>query len=188
MNFAIKNSSIYFDDYKDSFKKYKNELCFKFDCIYNVLRYAPKEFYINDKNYDNYKIITWNKFINNEVDNMEKTFKEVIRDIKKGEIWESEYKKIYFNSFEQIQIESKDNDQNIMAFNDSVMYTLKRKKYDFEDAFEAYKDGKEIESCDTQTRYIYDDADLYFDKNENDWLEINYWLIDEINEKWYIND
>lgn len=188
MNFAYKNFDLDYFEYEGAFEKYKDKLCFEYNNKYNDLHYWDINSYKTETEYKNYKIITWNKFTNNEVDNMEKTFKEVIRDIKKGEVWESEYKIIYID-VDKIRIDNKSGREfNFMIFNGMDKYTLQRKEYEFIDAKKAYKEGKEVESCVTKSRYKFYDGDCYYDKEENTWVEVAYLLIKEINGKWYIND
>ena len=115
----------------------------------------------------------------------EKTFREVIADIKEGEIWDSGYKEIRLYNGE-IMIVSKDSSFS-MVFYDSTKYKLKRQLYSFEEAFKAYEEGKEIESVYSLHRY----------KKENgedvaifiaDWQEFDYFELYEIRGKWYINN
>lgn len=189
INFACKNNDIDYENYKRCFEYYNNKLCFSFED--GTLYYSPKKYYVGEKEYCDFKILTWNEFIkNDEVVKMNKTFKEVIGSIKKGEVWESNNKKIYFNSFGQIQIESENNDQNIMAFDDSIMYTLKRKEYDYIEAYTAYlKEGKEIESIYSGINYKrMDGKDFYIEDYKDEWRECSGIDFAEMNAKWYINN
>lgn len=137
-----------------------------------------------------YKIITNNgmqvlynkeRFEIVEEDNemQEKTFREVITDIKEREVWicEKFNRKIIKGDDGVIEIR-KLNDEtfdNISAilFRDEI-YMLQRKQYSFEEAFKAYEDGKEIESCCSKFKFF---------KNEDDSFDA-----DEIRGKWYINN
>ena len=80
---------------------------------------------------------------------MGKTFREVIADIKPGEVWESDIKIIKCTNDGNISVRSKiDGKTEIMNFNKCNLYRLQRKEYTFEEAFKAYEKGKEIESKD----------------------------------------
>lgn len=116
-------------------------------------------------------IIKWNI----KEDNIEKTFREVIADIKEGEVWESRSK--YIRRFNDgIQIYHKENGKAtpsmLMADNDK--FKLQRKQYTFEEAFKAYEEGKEIQSISSDKIY----------QKERDYLFASY----EISKKWYINN
>lgn len=111
---------------------------------------------------------------------MKKTFREVIADIKEGEVWESHCKKII--GFKDGDFEIRDNDGhkfgNAVSIRSANKYRLKRKEYTFEEAFKAYEEGKEIESLDSNKKYYQD--------RSNEGL-IDYLNIEEIRGKWYIN-
>lgn len=105
---------------------------------------------------------------------MEKTFREVIADIKEGEVWESPFAIISCDNF-GIEIKFKDRKYSKYCFCDDVKFKLQRKEYTFEEAFKAYEEGKEIESCFSSQKFrIYAWEDVFNAK--------------EIKEKWYIND
>ena len=131
---------------------------------YNKLEFDSLEYY--EKEYET--IIKWNIKENN----MEKTFREVIADIKEGEVWENENRKITINDLGEIFI--KDKITGLRSFNPKVKYKLKRKEYTFEEAFKAYEEGKEIQSASTDKIY----------HKEKDFLFASY----EISKKWYINN
>lgn len=111
----------------------------------------------------------------------ELTFIEVIANIKDGEIWENEKQRvarIYINKLGNVQLEGDDIDfaQNFSTCVDlNAKYKLKRKKYSFTEAFKAYEEGKEIESCISGERYKLDDIKLLV-------------YAEEIKGEWYIND
>lgn len=111
----------------------------------------------------------------------ELTFREVIANIKDGEIWENEKQRvarIYINKLGNVQLEGDDIDfaQNFSTCVDlNAKYKLKRKKYSFTEAFKAYEEGKEIESCISGERYKLDDIKLLV-------------YAEEIKGEWYIND
>ena len=148
-----------------------------------------------------YKIITNNgmqvlynkeRFEIVEEDNkmQEKTFREVIADIKKGEVWESKTgKKVHLKR-----------DKLFIDFNHEVtisgivfplneVLTLQKKQYTFDEAFKAYEEGKEIESCYTGTKYKFEKL-IYFYKRKNveDWQIHGEMQLNEIRSKWYINN
>lgn len=121
--------------------------------------------------------------------NMEKTFREVIRDIKEGEVWE---RNIISGNI-KIKLEDdfimiwKDNEL-VFTFGNKYKFKTNKEEYTFEEAFKAYEEGKEIMSL--VTNYFYkntQDGNFYkrntesFYKNHND----NF-TIDEIRGKWYI--
>lgn len=147
-----------------------------------------------------YKIITNNgmqvlynkeRFEIVEEDNkmQEKTFREVIADIKEGEVWESKTgKKIHLKR-----------DKLFIDFNHEVtisgtvlplneVLTLHKKQYAFDEAFKAYEDGKEIESCYSQYKYKKEGRLDLYSKTENEWYGEDSFEIDEIRGKWYINN
>lgn len=107
-------------------------------------------------------------------DNMEKTFREVIADIKEGEVWESENKEIICSP-DGIKIFHKEKGKctPTMWLPDMQKFKLQRKEYAFEEAFKAYEEGKEIQSIATEKIY----------HKEKDFLFASY----EISKKWYIN-
>ena len=126
-----------------------------------------------------------------EENKMEKTFREVIADIKEGEVWESE------NTLTQIYTR---NDVLIIDFKEEVTteivkipadakFRLKRKEYSFEEAFKAYEEGKEVESCNFRYKKI-EGKDSYYDQIIDNWenrYDVDFSL-EEIRNKWYIND
>ena len=123
----------------------------------------------------------------------EKTFREVIATIKLGEVWESEEKIISLMNTNDVVITLKDRDTRInsMGFASSTLYHLQRKECTFEEAFKAYEEGKEIESCEGPYRYKKQNGnDAYFDTSAKAWwngepITIS---LQEIRGKWYINN
>ena len=123
---------------------------------------------------------------------MEKTFREVIKDIKPGEIWEAypvvritnNSGKIFIDTLrERIQFSEIDKE-----------FKLKREEYTFEEAFKAYEEGKEIETIRTKVNFKKkDDAQLFYKFEHMKKWEIigedtETFSIDAIRDKWYIND
>lgn len=119
-------------------------------------------------------------------DKMEKTFREVIADIKEGEIWEGgNPSKIRIRCSPQgIEISGLDNWGYIGK---NVIFKLQRKEYTFEEAFKAYEEGKEIENKENKNKYKkVEDKDLV--KEKGIWDDFDFFEICEIRGKWYIND
>ena len=97
---------------------------------------------------------------------MEKTFREVIADIKKGEVWECLGIKITKDS-DSIQMLGFG--KNTIFMDSSRIFNLQRKEYTFEEAFKAYEEGKEIESCYSQYKYKKEGGLDLYSKTENEW-------------------
>lgn len=125
---------------------------------------------------------------------MEKTFREVIADIKEGEIWGNGAKIIELING-TIQVRSKNNipfNSCFINFSKVAKYKLQRKEYTFEEAFKAYEEGKEIESCEG-CKFKRCDKDVVLiidfagDKIKRSSCE-ELFSIKEIRGKWYIND
>ena len=129
-----------------------------------------------------------------EKNKTEKTFREVIADIKEGEVWECRSK--YIKRFaDGIQIYHKEKGKAtpsmLMANNDK--FKLQRKEVTFAEAFKAYEQGKGIESVVSNVQYQKELKDTvsirpcygeWFDANEKT-LVFDYV---EIKGKWYINN
>ncbi len=124
----------------------------------------------------------------------ELTFREVIANIKEGEVWESSEKLIEQLNGEILvtkRIKTPFN-SGAVVFNNDRKYKLVRQEYSFQEAFEALENGVEIESVESKWRYKRD-------TDENIWLlsphgggtpEVSYcriFAVDEIKGKWYIN-
>lgn len=114
----------------------------------------------------------------------ELTFKEVIANIKEGEVWESAYS-IVSKLENRIDIEVSGNCKSI-GIGDTVKFKLRRKEYTFEEAFKKLKVGKEIESVITKEKYRIIESEFKFPKGDpGKNIVISY---REIEGKWYIND
>lgn len=117
----------------------------------------------------------------------EKTFREVIATIKLGEVWESEEKIISLMNTNDVVITLKDRDTRInsMGFASSTLYHLQRKEYTFEEAFKAYEEGKEIESCYSGVTYKlqHGGSDCFGGGQKTSTIAFS-----EIRGKWYINN
>lgn len=83
------------------------------------------------------EIIKW------EIDKMkELTFKEVIANIKEGEVWESTVKTVSLING-AINIERKNKIETYYIYiKESELFKLQRKEYTFQEAFKAYKEGR----------------------------------------------
>lgn len=108
----------------------------------------------------------------------ELTFREVIANIKEGEVWEGKYKKIYIQNSILFVENINSNFDGVIAvgFVLDEIYKLKRKTHSFTEAFKAYEEGKEIESCIN--------SDWYYKLGECELLV----YAKEIKGEWYIND
>lgn len=152
-----------------------------------VLTYSDKVYFIQEGT----TIVKW------EVKEVkERTFKEVIANIKEGEVWENNKMNLVIKLIEgRIYIGDRYDNEVDGFIGQYIPLTLKfelqRKKYSFEEAFKAYEEGKEIESKEFKYKKIngIDGFKLIREKygwNEcEDGFEIH---LDEIRDKWYIND
>ena len=120
----------------------------------------------------------------------ELTFKEVIANIKDGEVWENASLARNLKEINRkgrlIRFVFTDTDRVSFAIYNDDTFILQRKEYSFEEAFKAYEEGKEIESCYTATKFCeneYLKNDVY-----SDWKLGVRFKVDEIKGKWYINE
>lgn len=83
-----------------------------------------------------------------EIDKMkELTFKEVIANIKEGEVWESTIRTVSLING-AINIERKNKIETYYIYiKESELFKLQRKEYTFQEAFKAYKEGRIPESA-----------------------------------------
>lgn len=127
------------------------------------------------------------EFIKNNMNKRELTFREVISTIKEGEVWESDIKIIECME-DGIKITRKDKVKNdFMGFCNANKYKLQRKQYTFEQAFKAYEEGKEIESCNYRYKKI-NGEDGFYSKVSGEWIEDDITFnCEEIRSSWYIN-
>ena len=141
---------------------------------YNKLEFERLEYY--EKEYET--IIKWNIKENN----MEKTFREVIADIKEGEVWVNDTAPISFIKLRPGGI--LDFNKNV-GINLNVKYKLQRKEYTFEEAFKAYEEGKEIESCYSGGTYKLQNggSDCFGGGQKKSTIAFS-----EIRGKWHINN
>lgn len=118
----------------------------------------------------------------------ELTFKEVIANIKEGEVWENENFDISLYKGEvSIRFETTESACGIYI-KEKDKFKLRRKEYTFEEAFKAYEEGKEIESCQYRYKKI-DNRDYFYSNLSKEWqgdsIDFN---LNEIRNKWYINE
>lgn len=111
-----------------------------------------------------------------EYNKMEKTFREVIADIKEGEVWENKNFKITLDKSGFNIDYKKEFDIECIGyvFLHCTTFKLQRKKYTFTEAFKAYEEGEEIESCVSSRIYSLKKPSNLFSAND-------------IRGKWYIN-
>ncbi|WP_250455947.1 hypothetical protein [Clostridium tertium] len=148
-----------------------------------VLTYSDKVYFIQEGT----TIVKW------EVKEVkERTFKEVIANIKEGEVWESTIKTVSLING-AINIERKNKIETYYIYiKESELFKLQRKEYTFQEAFKAYEEGKEIESCEG-CKFKRCDKDVVLiidfagDKIKRSSCE-ELFSIKEIRGKWYIND
>ena len=79
-----------------------------------------------------------------------KTFREVIATIKEGETWVNDIAPISYIRLREDGVLDFNENEGVNLF---CTYTLQKKQYTFEEAFKAYEEGKEIESCTNGTRF-----------------------------------
>lgn len=134
------------------------------------------------------------ELIENKGEVMSKTFKEVIADIKVGEVWvgDKNWNIEYIKSGEDgIEIKFREEVDHYI-FCEAVDFTLQRKKVSFTEAFAAYEEGKEIESCYNKYKFRCLENGLNEFNYDNEWLGV--WEVDQIfsinqvKGEWFIND
>lgn len=86
-----------------------------------------------------------------------KTFKEVITDIKEGQVWKWKMFTIELDKDKDIKITRIDGfeDCRTIFFNNTEKFTLQKPKYTFEQAIKAFKEGKTIVSNNGEEYNIY---------------------------------
>lgn len=128
-------------------------------------------------------------FVKVKVEVQEKTFQEVIATIKEGETWVNDIAPISYIRLRENGVLDFNKNEGV---NLNCKYKLQRKEYTFEEAFKAYEEGKEIESCEEcRFKLIDKDTTLIIDcvgdemeySNAKDLFSVK-----EIRGKWYINN
>lgn len=149
-----------------------------------VLTYSDKVYFIQEGT----TIVKW------EVKEVkERTFKEVIANIKEGEVWESTIKTVSLING-AINIERKNKIETYYIYiKESELFKLQRKEYTFQEAFKAYEEGKEIENIVTKYKFKKsNDGMIKITQRSGNITLTNessvFVTIDEIRGKWYIND
>ena len=117
-----------------------------------------------------------------ESNNMkELTFREVIANIKEDEIWEGrEYTITLLGNRIAINYNDGDEYNGVYPLIEGT-FKLKRPQYTFQEAFKAFEEGKEIESCVTNCVYSKELTTTYLEN-------LICFTPKEIRNKWYIND
>lgn len=170
-------------------------------CNAKMISFKGKELTV-EKVYDEFYEVKENDwFWSNEMleevkkEAQQKTFREVIADIKEGEIWESRSK--YIQRFaDGIQIYHKEKGKSTpsMLMSNNDKFKLQRKEYTFEEAYKKAKEGAEIQSLASNIKYKkYDENTMMFkDKDMDDFAGISndnaIFSVDEIQGKWFINN
>lgn len=123
---------------------------------------------------------------------MIKTYREVLRDIQPGEIWDCKkdcnLKSIsYKNNVIRINYECH---VDSYTMNDDVQFELRKEKVEFEDAIKALKENKIIQSLKTEYYFKIDKNNNVFTKSETGkWYRVSTCFDDnEIFGKWHIYD
>ena len=138
--------------------------------------------------------------------NMEKTFKgwEIIKMIAEGELKNGDVvieddgswaytvlQNCLVDGRNVKEFDSKLESGNSNFCNNNHTYIIKKSriKYTFEEAFKAYEEGKEIESCETGARFIKsDNKDMLYNPTIGFTPFGRSFNIDEIRAKWYVNN
>lgn len=122
----------------------------------------------------------------------ELTFKEVIANIQKGEVWEDDIFEVDCTESGTIMIKSKKSKVVFGFYKDDTL-KLQRKEHTFEEAFKAFEEGKEIECCyGGQKLKKENEKDYYFNYDKEEYMPLKFdevfFDIANIRSKWYIND
>ncbi|MDU2266150.1 MAG: hypothetical protein E6583_07475 [Clostridium sp.] len=152
--------------------------------VYDVIHIIDSEIQIyNDSGNKQTFYIGNFEVIKEENKMQEKTFREVIADIKEGEVWECGHILIT-KSNDGIELKGMSSYSSYFT-DDNKIFKPQRKEYTFEEAFKAYEDGKEIESCYSGDKYMiqHGGSDCYADGSKTGTIGFN-----EIRGKWYINN
>ena len=151
--------------------------------VYDVIYIIDSEIQIYNDLGDKQTFYIGNfEVIKEENEMQEKTFREVIADIKEGEVWVNDTAPISFIKLRPGGI--LDFNKNV-GINLKVKYKLQRKEYTFEEAFKAYEEGKEIESCYSGVTYKlqHGGSDCFGGGQKTSTIAFS-----EIRGKWHINN
>lgn len=151
--------------------------------VYDVIYIIDSEIQIYNDLGDKQTFYIGNfEVIKEENEMQEKTFREVIATIKEGETWVNDIAPISYIRRREDGILDFNENEGINLF---CTYTLQKKQYTFEEAFKAYEEGKEIESCYSGDKYMiqHGGSDCYADGSKTGTIGFN-----EIRGKWYINN
>ena len=129
---------------------------------------------------------------------MIKTFEEIIMNIKGHQIWKPLASDSRVKNIECIELNNVDGilirlgDKYDSEFIQSDMkFELEQKEVSFEEAIKAFKEGKEIESCVTGTKYKIahtgEKVIHYYDEYAYDAIAPNFSLESSLG-MWYINE
>lgn len=125
-------------------------------------------------------------------DMKELTFREVIANIKEGEIWENEHKIIGCEPAGiRIKVKNLIFDGE-MCFHNEAKFKLKRNRVSFQEAIAACEEGREIQSCVSNRRFTIISNMIHSVKTDqniatpiHDSLKV--FSFGEIKGEWYIN-
>ena len=151
--------------------------------------------YIIKVNNSDENIKIWDKYFKEikEDKTMTKNFKQVIADIKEGEVWESHCKEIRLFKNGTVEVLAKGTHifGSSVQLNDKYKYTLQRKKVSFTEAFKAREEGKEIESCVNGYKFrMLENGHNEF-SYDGEWLGMfetdQIFTVNQIRGEWFIN-
>ena len=129
---------------------------------------------------------------------MIKTFKEIIMNIKGHQIWKplasdsrvKNIESIEFNNLDGVLI-NLDDKYNSVFIPSNMEFEVEQKEVSFEEAIKSFKEGREIESCVTGTKYKIahtgEKVIHYYDEYAYDAIAPNFSL-ESILGTWYINE
>lgn len=171
---------------------YRDSKFLKYNKIYEVLEEIDKSYKVKDEDGEESNFYKW-KF--EEVKEMEKTFREVIADIKEGEVWESVSGIWDIKTVEKaegcIKINRAMQNSNDLYISEGCKFRLQRKEYTFQEAFKAYEEGKEIENKNYKYKKRNGIDCFKLGSEKYGWYESENGFeihLDEIRGKWYINE
>lgn len=126
---------------------------------------------------------------------MNKTFQEVMRDIKDGETYLCTSNKFTIKSITKCGgtfLIEQDIVSDRITINQDARFTLKKDKHDFTEAFDAYNNGYEIESLVTGKKYVilngFEFVEISWEHGRHQSFGCSKFRTDEIRGEWYINE